>query len=95
MVTAELPGVPKENIKIDIEDDVLTISGEKKSEKEVKGEDGKVHRKERSFGSFSRSFSLPDNIDPKQVKANYDHGVLNLTIKKKEGTTNKVEVKIE
>jgi HSP20 family protein len=95
VVEAEIPGVPKENIKIDIEDDILTLSGEKSSRREFKDR-GRV-RTERSWGTFERRFVLPDNVDAKQIKANYDHGVLKLVIPKilEEQEGNKIEVKIE
>jgi HSP20 family protein len=95
LVTAELPGVPKENIKIDIADDVLTIKGEKKSEHESKDESGRMYRRERSFGSFTRRFALPENVDPKAVKANFENGVLKVNVPKKNPAEDKVEVKID
>jgi HSP20 family protein len=94
IVQAELPGVPKENIKIDIEDDVLTLSGEKKSESESKDESGKVFRRERRYGTFERSFSLPDNAESKQIKANFENGVLKVTVPKK-ASTEKIQVQVE
>ena len=94
VVEAEIPGVPKENIKINVEDDVLTLSGEKTSEREFK-QRGRV-RRERTWGTFERRFVLPDNVDAKNIKANYDHGVLKVVIPKlevQEGT--KIDVKID
>jgi HSP20 family protein len=80
MISAELPGVDEKDVEISVKDDVLTISGEKKSEKEFK--EGEGYRSERSYGSFSRSVSLPFSIDPNAVEARFDKGVLKLTIPK-------------
>lgn len=79
-VTAELPGMDEKDIDISVADQMLTISGEKKSEFEEKK--GEHYRSERSYGKFSRSISLPFDIDAKRVDAKYDKGVLKLTIPK-------------
>ncbi|WP_444995997.1 Hsp20/alpha crystallin family protein [Aliikangiella sp. IMCC44359] len=79
VIKAELAGVPKEDIKVEIDSNVLTLSGERKTE--VKDE--KRHRIERFYGSFSRSFSLPDNIDEESIKAESKDGILSLTLPKK------------
>jgi HSP20 family protein len=70
----DLPEVPKEDVKVLFDDGVLTVKGERKVEKEVKGE--RVHRTERSFGAFERSFVLPEDIDPKLIRAESKDGVL-------------------
>lgn len=93
-VSAELPGVPKENIKVEVDKNVLTIKGEKKSETEEKNEEGQVYRSERSYGTFMRQFALPEDVNAKNIKANYEHGVLKLTIPKSEASQ-KTEIKIE
>jgi HSP20 family protein len=81
-VTAEIPGVKKEDIAIDVEGDTVSIRAEAKQEKEEKkGE--KVVYSERSYGMVSRSFSLPVDVDDKAVKAEYKDGVLKLTLPKK------------
>ena len=80
MISAELPGVDEKDVDISVKDDMLTISGEKKSEKEFK--EGEGYRTERSYGSFSRSVSLPFHIDPDAVEARFERGVLKLTIPK-------------
>jgi HSP20 family protein len=80
MITAELPGVDEKDIDVTVNDQMLTISGEKKSESEHK--EGGFLRSERSYGRFSRSVSLPYPIDPDKVQATYDRGVLKLTIEK-------------
>ncbi len=81
-VTVELPGVKKDDVSVEIQEGVLTIRGEKKSEREEK----KEHRRwvERSFGSFARSFTLPPDADPDRVEASFGDGVLTLQIGKSE-----------
>lgn len=81
-IKAEIPDVKKEDVKVTLEDGVLTIQGERKIEKEEKGK--KYHRVERSYGSFVRSFTLPDLVDEANVKAEFKDGVLNLTLPKSE-----------
>jgi HSP20 family protein len=82
MFAMELPGLTKENIEITIENNVLTVSGERKFEKETKGEE--FHRLERSYGHFSRSFTLPTGVRTDKVDANFEHGVLNIVLPKEE-----------
>jgi len=90
---AELPGIKKEELNIAVEGDTLTIKGEKKHESEVKEE--QFHVMERTYGSFSRSFSLPTNVDAGKVRADYKDGVLTLTLpKKEESKPKKIEVKV-
>jgi HSP20 family protein len=81
-IQVELPGVKQENVNVSIEDGVLTLSAEKKVEEEVK--ERNVWRTERTFGSFSRSFSFSHEIDADQVSATYRDGVLELTVPKAE-----------
>jgi HSP20 family protein len=78
VLKAELPDMKREDIKITIDNDTLTISGEKKVTDEVKDE--QFHRIERRYGSFSRSFSLPPTVDPTKVSAEYKNGVLTLRL---------------
>lgn len=80
LVKGEIPGVNKEDVKVNIEDGMLIMSGERKQEKEEKGK--KFHRIERSYGSFMRSFRLPDNVDESAVKAEFKDGMLNVTLPK-------------
>jgi HSP20 family protein len=82
IVTAELPGVKKEDVTVEIQDDVLTIRGEKKSEREEKKD--RSHWVERSYGSFSRAFTLPPTAVTESPKANFSDGVLTIEIPKKE-----------
>ncbi len=83
VIHAELPGIPKENVRITInEQNVLSIRGEK--HREEKSEDKNYVRVERSYGSFARSFVLPDNLATNNVQAAFDNGVLTITIPKRE-----------
>lgn len=92
IVKADLPGVDVKDIDISIVGNVLTVKGEKKQEKEEKGES--YHRIERSYGSFSRSISLPAEVNPDAVEAVYKDGVLKLTIPKAEKSKpKKIEIK--
>ena len=81
-ITAEVPGIKREDVKIDIDDHVLSIRGENKQEKEEKGK--KFHRIERYYGSFNRSFSLPENVNEDKIEAVFKDGMLTLTIPKTE-----------
>ncbi len=81
-ITADLPGIDVNDVKIDVRDNVLTISGERKEESEKKEKN--CYRSERFFGSFQRSFALPDGLDQEKVKAAYKNGVLTVTIPKSE-----------
>jgi HSP20 family protein len=81
-VDAEVPGLSAENVNIEVEKNVLTIRGERKVEKE-EGE-GKYKRIERRYGSFSRSFTLPDTVDADSISADLKNGVLALRLPKKE-----------
>jgi HSP20 family protein len=79
---AEMPGVKEEEIEVTIENNVLTIKGERKFERDEKNEN--YHRVERAYGSFQRSFSLPNNLDVDNVKADYSDGMLEISFPKKE-----------
>ena len=93
LIKAELPEVKKEDVKVTVENGVLTLQGERRQEKEDKGK--KYHRVERSYGSFVRSFTLPESIDESGVKAEYKDGVLNLHLPKSEKVKPKaIEVKV-
>ena len=80
---AELPDVKKEDIKVECHEGVLTISGEKKFEKESKDESKRYHRIERSYGTFMRSFTLPETADSEHIHAEFQNGLLNVKIAKK------------
>lgn len=79
---AELPGLTKEDINVEVKDSTLTLKGEKKFEKEVKEEN--YHRIERSYGSFQRAFTLPNTVQQEKVKAKFKDGILEITIPKHE-----------
>ncbi|AFN75647.1 Molecular chaperone (small heat shock protein) [Melioribacter roseus P3M-2] len=79
-VVAEIPGVKKENVKITLQDNILTIEGEKKKEEEKKEKN--YYRSERVFGSFKRSFTLPTEVDADNVEAKFENGMLNIRLKK-------------
>ena len=80
-LTAELPGIEDNDIEIKIEDNTLTLKGERKFEKETKKEN--YHRVERSYGSFYRSFSIPAYIDQDKIKAEHEQGILKVSLQKK------------
>jgi HSP20 family protein len=93
VIKAEIPEVKKEDVKVTVEDGQLTIQGERKQEKEEKGK--RYHRIERSYGSFMRSFDVPDNVDESKAKAEFKEGMLTLTLPKSEKAKPKaLEVKI-
>lgn len=82
-VTAELPGLKPEEVDVSVENNVLTVRGEKKRE-ETKEEKGKWHVVERSYGSFERSFTLPRRVSEAKVEARFEDGVLNINLPKAE-----------
>ena len=82
VLRADLPGLSEEDVNIEVEDRVLTVSGERKAE-HTESKDG-YHRVERAFGSFSRSLTLPEGIDAEAVSASFDRGVLEVRIPKPE-----------
>jgi HSP20 family protein len=93
LIKAELPEVRKEDVKVTVENGVLTLQGERRQEKEEKGK--RFHRVERSYGSFVRSFTLPESVDDSSVKAEYKDGVLNLHLPKSEKVKPKaIDVKV-
>jgi HSP20 family protein len=93
LVKADLPEVKKDDVKVTIENGVLTVTGERKLEKEEKNK--KYHRIERSYGSFLRSFTLPDAADGSKVSADFKDGVLTVHLPKGEKARPKaVEVKV-
>jgi HSP20 family protein len=93
LIKAELPEVKKEDVKVTLEDGVLTIQGQRRQEKEEKTT--KYHRIERSYGTFVRSFSLPDQVNESGVNAEFKDGMLNLHIPKSEKAKPRaIEVKV-
>jgi HSP20 family protein len=93
ILKADLPGMKKEDITVSVEEDVVTLKGERKHE-EKKEEEG-YHRVERRYGSFQRSFRIPGGVDTVKVAATYNDGVLELTLPKREEVKPKrIEVKV-
>lgn len=84
LLTVEVPGVEKSDVNLSIENNVLTISGEKKNSVELKEED--FRRIERTYGSFSRSFNLSSRIDSERIEAKYNNGILEVVLPKREET---------
>jgi HSP20 family protein len=94
VIKMEIPEVNKEDVKVTVDNRVLTIWGERKQEKEEEGK--KFHRVERSYGIFTRSFTLPDNVDESKVTASFKDAMLNIQIQKAKVAKQKsIEVKVE
>lgn len=91
-IDVDLPGVNKDDIRVDIDKDVLTISGERKTKDEIKEED--YYKVETSFGKFSRSFTLPENVDKENIEARSNDGVLEVVIPKLEEVKVKKSIKV-
>lgn len=87
LIKGEIPGVKKDDVKVTVQNGMLTIQGERKQEKEEKGK--KFHRIECSYGSFVRSFRVPDDADENKVKAEFKDGMLNVTLPKTEKAKSK------
>lgn len=92
-IHVSLPGLKKEDIKIDIDGDMLTISGERKFKNDNK--EDKYHMVENFYGSFSRSFTLPENVDRTNINAEFTDGILRLDMPKAEVKENKTSIKIK
>ena len=93
-ITAELPGMDEKNIEVKFADGVLTIKGEKKDEKEEKKKD--YYLSERSYGSFQRSFQVPDGVDTDKIEATFKNGILTVVLPKSteaQKATKKIDVK--
>ena len=84
-IHAELPGMTKENVQVTVDDErILTIRGEKKQEEQTEDKKKNFVRIERNYGSFTRSFTLPDNVNAEAISAAFENGVLNVTLPKME-----------
>ena len=92
LIKADIPGVPKEEIKVTMDNGMLTIQGERKQEKEE--ENKRFHRVERFYGSFTRSFTLPEDADPGAIKATTQEGQLVITIPRKEAATASTAIQV-
>ncbi len=96
IMKADVPGVKKEDLHVELRDGYLTLKGERKAEHENQDKRKGIYRLERSYGSFERTFRVPDGITEKDVKAKYQDGVLELTIAlPKEEGKKAIEVKVE
>jgi len=94
LLKAELPGLDKNEVKVAVEEGMLTISGERKKEREEKNK--KIHRIERSYGNFIRSFALPDNADGTHIRAEFKNGILQVHLpKRKDVQTKPIEIKVD
>ena len=94
VIRVELPGLDKNKVKVVVENGVLTLSGERDLERKVEGKT--FHRVERSHGTFSRSFTLPEDVDPESVVANFKDGLLGIHVAKHEKALSKsIEVLVE
>jgi HSP20 family protein len=92
LLTAELPGVTKGDVEVSIDDGVLTLKGEKKTEKEEKR--GKTHYRERRYGAFERAFTLPRNVEADKIKAEFKDGLIEVHLPKgEEAKGRKIELK--
>lgn len=94
LIKVEIPEVKKEDVKVNVDNGILNIRGERKQEKEEVGK--RFHRVERHYGLFTRSFTLPDNVDEAKIKASFKDGMLNIQIQKTEEVKPKsIEVIVE
>ena len=91
-VNVAVPGLSKEDFKIDLNENFLTISGERKFSKEKK--ENNLHVVETQYGNFSRSFSLPENVDATKISAKYNNGILEITVPKDEKKTLKTTIAV-
>jgi HSP20 family protein len=93
MIQADLPGLNKENVSVRLENNVLTIQGERKLENEQRQEN--YHRLERAYGSFTRSFTIPSNIQADKIEAEFKDGVLRIQLpKREEAKPKQIDVKV-
>jgi HSP20 family protein len=93
VIEAELPGMKAEDVNVSIENNVLTLHGERRFEKKDEGDS--FHRVERSYGSFTRSFTLPPTVSSENVNAEFENGVLKLTLaKREEAKPRRIEIKV-
>lgn len=92
LIDVEVPGMDKKDIELNVDNNTLTIRGERKFENEEEGKH--FHRVESSYGNFSRSFMLPDNVDSESIQATYNNGILHITIEKSEQKMKK-QIKIK
>lgn len=93
-IQAELPGLEPKDVELSVENGVLTIKGSRNFEKATEGQT--YHRVERAYGAFERSFTLPTNVDPERINAAFRHGILHLTLpKREEAKPRSINIKVE
>jgi len=93
LLTAELPGISQDDIEIEIENNVLTVSGEKRDQREEESNGNRYHLVERTFGSFRRSFTLPRTVDADKINASFESGVLSVRLPKaEESLTRRIKI---
>ena len=83
-IVMEIPGVSPDDVKLSLENNMLTIRGEKRQQEERESQERRVHRYERSYGAFERTFALPNTVDAEKIEADFDGGVLTVTLPKSE-----------
>ncbi len=91
----EAPGLDKDDIEVSVDNNRLTIQGERRTEREVEEEERNYFRTERFYGSFQRSFALPENIDQSEITAEFSDGVLNVTLPKAEEEEAQQKIEIQ
>ena len=92
-LTTDLPGMRPEDVEVEFENNVLTIRGEKNEESNSDADGGRFHIRERRFGAFRRTFTLPPSVDAKRIEATFEHGVLTVVLPKSaEAMSRKIEV---
>ncbi len=90
-----MPGLSKEDINIDFQEGKLTIAGERKFKNEEENQNKKYHLLETQYGSFSRTFFLPDNVNPAQIDAHFENGILHVVVPKDEQKVKKHQIQIK
>lgn len=94
LLTAEFPGLTEDEVKVELEDNILTIRGEKREEREEHDDERQFHVRERRFGSFNRAFTLPRTVAADEIHASFEDGVLSVRMPKSiEAKSRKIEVK--
>jgi HSP20 family protein len=95
VVHMEVPGIRKDDVRIDIDENVLTVKGERKWEKKEEDKEKKYSRVERQYGTFVRRFPLPKDADPQKIKAAYKDGMLDITIPRSTERAKGIEIKVD
>ncbi|MDN5343284.1 MAG: hypothetical protein PWP28_2159 [Oceanotoga sp.] len=95
VIEAELPGFQRDEININIENNILNITAQKKEEKEEKNDSKKYYIKERYFGKVARAFEMPENIDLEKINAKFENGILKITLAKKDEETKNIKIDIQ